>query len=216
MPGVLDDSYLNAIKGFEGYQPSASWDYSQYTNGYGTKAAYPGERIDRDTAEQRFRTEIGRASDTVDSAFPQLPAGARAALTSLTYNAGPGWINSGLGGAVRAGDWATARQHFLQYNRAGGQVLPGLANRRAQEAAWLGGNTPQETGSAPLSAASVARQSTPAGVPLFAQPQQPMQASAEPMMAMAQTPQMPDLLPPAPAVDYSGLQRLLRGRRGYA
>jgi lysozyme len=47
-------------------------------------------------------------------------------------------MTSGLGSAVRAGDWDAARQLFLQYNRAGGQYNPGLANRRAAEAAWFG------------------------------------------------------------------------------
>jgi lysozyme len=163
----LSDPYLNAIKGFEGYSPQATWDYRQHSNGYGTRASHPGEIINRDTAEQRFQSEIGKATASVDAAFPQLPTGARAALTSLTFNAGPGWINSGLGNAVRQGDWAGARNAFMQYNRAGGQVLPGLANRRAQEAAWLTGA--QQPSDVPplLGAASLGAQSTPAGVPLF-------------------------------------------------
>jgi lysozyme len=168
----LGDSYLNAIKGFEGYSPQASWDYAQYTNGYGTKAAHPGEKIDRDTAEQRFQSEIGNAASQVDKAFPQLPEGARAALTSLTFNAGPGWINGGLGNAVRQGDWGTASSMFRQYNHAGGQVLPGLTARRNQEAAWLtGAQGPQSgttAGTPALTAQSLGAQGSPAGAPLFA------------------------------------------------
>jgi GH24 family phage-related lysozyme (muramidase) len=170
----LSDPYLNAIKGFEGYTEKPTWDVRQWSSGYGTRASGPNDIQSRDVLEQRFQTEIGKAASQVDAAFPQLPIGARAALTSLTYNAGSGWINSGLGNAVRQGDWAGARNAFMQYNRAGGQVLPGLDSRRAQEAAWLTGA--QQPGDTPpiLNAASMGAQGTPAGVPLFggAQPGQ--------------------------------------------
>jgi GH24 family phage-related lysozyme (muramidase) len=133
----LASPYVNAIKQFEGFAPSASWDYRQYTNGYGTRARFPGERISREEAEQRFNDELGGAGDLVASNFPDLPQGHHAALTSLTFNAGPGWMNSGLGDAVRAGDWDTARRLFQQYNKAGGAVLNGLSSRRAEEASWF-------------------------------------------------------------------------------
>ncbi|WP_157088717.1 glycoside hydrolase family protein, partial [Bradyrhizobium jicamae] len=70
--------------------------------------------------EQRFQDEIGKAAASVDAFNPNLPPGVRAALTSLTYNAGPGWQQSGLGQAVKAGDWDKAQSIFLQYNHAGG------------------------------------------------------------------------------------------------
>jgi len=35
---ALDQSYLDAIKGFEGYTPNAQWDYKQNSSGYGTRA----------------------------------------------------------------------------------------------------------------------------------------------------------------------------------
>lgn len=205
----LDQSYLDAIKGFEGYQPKASWDYKQYTNGYGTKATHSGEVIDRDTAEQRFQSEIGKAAGSVDAAFPQLPTGARAALTSLTYNAGPGWINSGLGNAVRQGDWGNASNLFQQYTNAGGQPSPGLANRRAQEATWLTGA--QQPGVSPLlNASSLGAQSTPAGVPLYGGQQQgaqPQQSAMDKLAQQLTTPAIPfptqpfqfaPMQPPAP------------------
>ena len=106
MPGILDDVYMNAIKGFEGYTDKPTWDVRQWSSGYGTRASGPNDVQPHDVLEQRFQTEIGKAADQVDNAFPQLPTGARAALTSLTYNAGPGWMKSGLGDAVRQNDWA--------------------------------------------------------------------------------------------------------------
>lgn len=134
--------YLNAIKGHEGYSPRASWDYKQHSVGYGTKAAYPGEVITPEIAEQRFLDEIVKAETIVNQVAPNAPEGVKAALTSLTYNAGAGWVGSGLGQAVRSGDYAGARDIFTQYNKAGGSVLPGLVKRRNDEAAWFGGAEP--------------------------------------------------------------------------
>jgi lysozyme len=130
--------YLDAIRNFEGYTPRASWDYAQFSNGYGTRARYAGEVIDRAEAERRFRAEVSSARSIVEKAAPHVDEGTKAALTSLTYNAGTAWISSGLGDAVRRGDLEAARDIFRQYNKAGGEVLPGLVNRRAQEALWIG------------------------------------------------------------------------------
>jgi lysozyme len=130
--------YLDAIRNFEGYTPQAKWDYAQHSNGYGTRARHVGEVIDRVEAERRFQTEVSSARSIVEKAVPGLDEGTKAALTSLTYNAGTSWIDSGLGDAVRRGDLDTARDIFQKYNKAGGEVLPGLVNRRSQEALWIG------------------------------------------------------------------------------
>ena len=135
----LFENYAPLIKKFEGYTPRAVWDYKQNSNGYGTRARYLGEVIDRDTADQRVSSGLGGASQIVDRFAPDAPDGVKAALTSLTYNAGDKWTESGLGAAVRAGDWDGAKNRFVQYNRAGGSVNPGLVNRRNAEAKWFDG-----------------------------------------------------------------------------
>lgn len=140
---IIDQQYLDAIKRSEGFAPKAQWDYKQNTNGYGTRALYPGEAIDRDTAEQRFQSEIGKAAGYVDKIAPNAPPGVRAALTSLTFNAGPSWMNAGLGDAVKAGDWQNAAQRFQQYNKAGGETLPALERRRGEEVGWFDGQPSQ-------------------------------------------------------------------------
>jgi lysozyme len=157
---ALDQSYLDAIKGFEGYAPQASWDYKQYSSGYGTRAQpgdadIPPDQI-KQVYEQRFQDEIGKAAASVDAFSPNLPPGVRAALTSLTYNAGPGWQQSGLGRAIQSGDMDAAKGIFLQYNKAGGEVNPGLVNRRNAEAAWFGGGMPAAAKPAPASPAAPA------------------------------------------------------------
>jgi lysozyme len=187
---ALDPEYLDAIKGFEGYAPAASWDYKQYSSGYGTKAQPGDENIPPDQLkavyEQRFQDETSRAASSVDAFAPNLPAGVRAALTSLTYNAGPGWQQSGLGQAVQSGDWDKAREIFLQYNKAGGEVNPVLVARRQKEAAWFGGGLPaaqpQTASVTPASPPSAPLQAIPQpAAPIFAQAQpqaQPQQAQA--------------------------------------
>ncbi len=165
----LDPTLLAAVKGFEGFTPKAEWDYRQHSNGYGTKAASPGEVIDRETADQRLQSELGKAQAQVTGFAPNAPPGAQRALTSLTFNAGPGWMDSGLGQAVKAGDWPKAQTLFLQYNKAGGQEVPGLNARRQQEASWFGGQ-PAPFQTIPAAAA-------PAGIGLFG-PQMVAGASA--------------------------------------
>ena len=127
-PGPLAPQYVEGIRKHEGFDRKAFWDYKQYTNGYGTRAKYPGEVIDRATAEQRYNDELGKAAAIVDQQAPNAPEGVKAALTSLTYNSGEKWASSGLGDAVRAGNYPAAEQKFLQYTKAGGSVNPALSN----------------------------------------------------------------------------------------
>jgi lysozyme len=134
----MNNFYLDAIRKFEGFAQRAEWDYAQHTNGYGTRALFAGEVIDRAEAERRFQAEIGEARAIVERNAPHADEGTKAALTSLTFNAGDKWTRSGLGEALRQGDTETARELFLQYNKAGGQTLPGLAARRIAEAEWFG------------------------------------------------------------------------------
>lgn len=155
----LSSSYLSAIQKFEGFAQKAQWDYAQYTNGYGTKALSANETITRAEAERRFKSEIGEARALVDRFAPDLDEGTRSALTSLTFNAGTAWMKSGLGRAVQGGDLERVREIFVLYNKAGGEVLPGLVARRAVEVSWIGtGGAPEVAGSdkmTPPPAASV-------------------------------------------------------------
>lgn len=162
---MVDASYLDAIKQFEGYAAKARWDYAQNTNGYGTRARFAGEVIDQAEADRRFSDEIKKAADFVDKFAPGLDDGSKAALTSLTYNAGTAWTQSGLGQAVASGDLDTARSLFLQYNKAGGNVLDGLVQRRLQEVAWFGQGGP----TAQVANASLAAMASAASGPALVQ-----------------------------------------------
>ena len=146
--------YLDAIRNFEGYTPQASWDYAQFSNGYGTKARHDGERIDRIEAETRFRAEIEEARAIVERHAGNWDEGTRAALTSLTFNTGTRWISSGLGEAVRNGDPALLRERFFAYHKARGDVLPGLVERRLAELEWIGSPTAPPAAGAEAASAS--------------------------------------------------------------
>lgn len=136
--GTLPGGYVEEIKRSEGFTPKASWDYRQHSNGYGTRARFPGEVIDKAEAERRLDDELGKAAAIVDKFKPDLDPGTRAALISLTFNAGGSWTNAGLGAAIEAGDLPKARELLKQYNKAGGETLPGLVSRRNREASWIG------------------------------------------------------------------------------
>jgi GH24 family phage-related lysozyme (muramidase) len=141
LPRVVADipaNFVSAIRQTEGYDARPRWDVKQWTVGYGTRASGPDERVTPEQAETRFNAEIIKAARIVDSVNPNLDAGTRAALTSLSFNTGDSWTRSGLGDRIRAGDLGAAREAFLNYNKVNGETDPGVAARRAREASWFG------------------------------------------------------------------------------
>lgn len=134
---VVDETLAQAVKKFEGFSAKAYPDYKQYSIGYGTKAASPDEVITEEEAVKRLQTELSVAAASVEKFAPNAPVGVKQALTSLTYNAGPGWQQQGLGKAIQAGNYEGAKSNFVQYNHAGGAVNPGLTERRDTEVKWF-------------------------------------------------------------------------------
>ena len=162
---TMDTVFLEAIKKFEGFTPTAKWDYAQYTNGYGTKANFPGETITRDEADRRFRAHVAQARAIVERVAPHVDEGTTAALTSLTFNTGTRWINSGLGDAVRRNDLDAVREIFVKYVKAGGETLNGLVKRRHTEVAWIGAGAANATqASTPAASAPAGRGASVAGI----------------------------------------------------
>src|SRR6516225_3913845 len=87
-----DSPHMLAVKGFEGYSPRATWDYKQYSGGYGTRAT-PGQQFTPQSADSALQDEWYKAKTAVDRFAPGLPQGPRDALTSLTFNAGTNWMH---------------------------------------------------------------------------------------------------------------------------
>lgn len=136
-PAPVQGGLMDFIRRHEGFRATPYSDFQQTSIGFGTRAR-PGEtQITREEAERRLQEEVGNAHTMVRAFAPNLTQGQLDALTDLTFNAGPGWMQSGLGQAVRAGDWPRARELFLQYINAGGQPHAGLRGRRAELADQL-------------------------------------------------------------------------------
>jgi GH24 family phage-related lysozyme (muramidase) len=135
-PATPDD-FTSWVQGREGFNARAYPDFRQTSIGYGTRAR-PGETsITQADAATRLQEEIGQARTMVRAFAPSLSQGQENALTDLTYNAGPNWMQSGLGQAVRTGNWAEAQRLFTQYVNAGGRPQAGLEARRQAAAPWL-------------------------------------------------------------------------------
>lgn len=134
---------VELIKRFEGLRktayrcPSGVW-----TIGYGhTAAAGPpvvagGMEIAAEQAEAILARDLAGFAAGVKQALTAEVSDAQfSALVSFAYNVGLGQFRgSSVLKAVNAGDMAAVPRRLLLWNRAGGQVLPGLTRRRAAEA----------------------------------------------------------------------------------
>ena len=136
---------IDFLKKKEGYTSIPQWDYKQWSSGYGTRAAYPGEQIDKAEAERRLVAETGKVTDWLKSniTYP-LNENQEDALTSFGYNLGTGNLKK-LKGDINAGNWASVIERMPSFNHAGGSVNSGLTQRRADEVALLQGSDMQPT-----------------------------------------------------------------------
>lgn len=128
---------LALIKAEEGFAPRAKWDYRQYSGGYGSRAA-PGEVFSPAKAESYLRRDAAPVIDWVNRFVPNASPQQRAALVSFGYNLGTDDLDK-LRPDIQAGNWARVATRMRSFNRAGGEVLPGLVARRGREAALIGG-----------------------------------------------------------------------------
>lgn len=140
-PGPLA---LNLIKSFEGYTPRPKWDHQQYSVGYGTRwqpGTAVGGRADHERALQR---EVGNVEDWIGrNVKAPLTDRQRAGLTSFGYNLGTDDLDRLLPD-INAGAWDRVGNRMLSFNKASGEVLPGLVDRRRKEAAYVLGQEPSE------------------------------------------------------------------------
>jgi len=123
------------VKGFEGYNTNPYSDYGQTSIGYGTKAR-PGETsISQEEATRRLNFELNEARGYVEkynvSQNRNWSPNQIDALTSFTYNTGPGNLRTLLQGGSRNNQQIAAA--IPLYKNAGGKPLRGLIRRRAAE-----------------------------------------------------------------------------------
>ena len=140
---MFDPAFLAGVKEREGFSATPKWDHKQWSWGNGTRwTPGMGASITPEAADKALIEELTKARGYVTQRFPGLDQSSVQGLSSFTYNLGPGWMKgTGLSNAIDAGDLATARKIMLEYNRASGQVQPGLIKRREWEASYLGAPT---------------------------------------------------------------------------
>ena len=111
------------------------------TIGFGStgEGVTPGMIWSREKAESRFGQDLGKFAQGVYALSPGLlleSESRQAAIISFAYNCGLGaYRNSTLRRAVNRQDWEETRRQLMKWTRAGGQVVPGLVNRRRAECA---------------------------------------------------------------------------------
>lgn len=124
---------IDLIKRFEGCRleaykcPAGVW-----TIGYGhTSGVKQGQKITQEQAEAFLRTDLARYEDNVNKYYTKYIWYQHEfdALVSFAYNIGGIEQLTAHGTRTKA----VIADKMLEYNKAGGQVLPGLAKRRQAE-----------------------------------------------------------------------------------
>ena len=139
----VNQATLDLIKRFEGCELTAYKDIvGIWTIGYGTTAAAGlgiepsnGMTITQDRAEDLLRQGVEKFAATVDAMITaKVNANEFGACVSLAYNIGPtAFAKSTVLRELNAGNKDRAAAAFKMWNKAGGQVVKGLVNRREAE-----------------------------------------------------------------------------------
>ena len=135
----MSGDIVDFIAGFEGFRETAYDDYGQLSIGFGTKATSANQTITREDAIKELSKEVMKARTSVLKAKEEFgydwSENQIDALTSFTYNNGAGGLRQLLtGGEEGARGDDIISEKILEYNTAGGKVLPGLTKRRQAEA----------------------------------------------------------------------------------
>ena len=144
-----EEALVSLVASFEGFSQYPIWDYSQWSVGYGTRCPdgklsdYMIHGIPEEDARTLLHEHLQAAKSQVTAWIDRQGLGRSDAqvnaLTSLTYNIGPGWLTSeGYAGfrqlIISGGSEQEIISAFAQICHAGGEVLPGLVERRICEA----------------------------------------------------------------------------------
>lgn len=130
---------INLIKKFEGCRLSAyRCPAGVWTIGYGhTKDVRQGQKITQTQAEEFLKEDLKIYEQAVDECVKvPLSQNQFDALVSFCYNCGSGALRtSTLLRLLNEGNYSSAADQFLRWNKAGGKVLAGLSRRREEERA---------------------------------------------------------------------------------
>lgn len=129
------------VKKWEGCRleayPDPGTGGAPWTIGYGATGPgiVKGVRWTQRQADDRLAVDVDRFLKGVRSVLKKPASDAQlGAMTSLAYNIGvSAFANSTLLRKFNAGDVGGAAAEFPRWNKAGGKVMKGLSNRRADE-----------------------------------------------------------------------------------
>lgn len=136
---------IASIAGYEGYRRTAYDDgVGVQTVGFGStrhpdgRPVKPGDMVSPERAVLMLAADAERIWREAAACIADVPLAPfeAAAFQSLAYNIGAGaFCRSTLVKKLKASppDYAGACREILRWNRAGGQVLPGLTKRREAE-----------------------------------------------------------------------------------
>ncbi len=133
---MITESLLTFIISLEGFSSCAYWDVSQWSNGYGTKAANKWECISKTEAKSRMGKHLELDSRYVLSLFPTATQNEHDALVSYCYNAGRAGCTKAVTLAAKGNKPAAAWVMRQKVNK-GLASESGLRKRRIAEVALL-------------------------------------------------------------------------------
>ena len=136
----INQAGLELIESFEGLRLKAYQDsVGIWTIGYGHTGpeVVKGLEISRDQAEDLLRQDLATAERGVEAALGDVGNSNQfSACVSLAFNVGVhAFAGSSIVKLMKAGDMFGAADGFMQWNKAGGQVVKGLTRRREAERA---------------------------------------------------------------------------------
>jgi lysozyme len=134
---ALSATALVGIASWEGFVGQSYQDIvGVWTIGFGTtEGVKKGQTIDPVKALQRKINDVQKFEGALKQCVNvPLHQHEYDAFLSLAYNIGPGaFCGSTLVRRLNQGDYDAACKEILRWNRAGGKVVQGLANRRQAE-----------------------------------------------------------------------------------
>jgi len=130
--GLENDAYPDPATGGEPYTIGIG-----HTSVAGPPEVYLGQYITDEEAHEIFRRDVVQYEDTVNRCCPGPTSQHQFnAMVSLCYNIGPGnFDGSSVDKYHNDQNYPQAAESFLLWNKANGQVMQGLINRRESEKA---------------------------------------------------------------------------------
>ena len=134
--GAVAAVCVTFITGFEGVRQNSYRDVTGiWTVCVGeTEGVKRGDHYSLAQCKYMLQTRLEDYANPIESCLPNLPDGRFIAFTDLAYNIGSQrTCKSKAAQQIRLGNIVAGCMAFMQWNKAGGVVFPGLTRRRMAE-----------------------------------------------------------------------------------